>query len=131
MNSCQYNLLISIICQCPYFIRYIFHGTAADSSTCIWNNTICAKLVASILNFNISSCMISRSGQVEGFILFCMPDIFQFYIRQYFLSCLFIFCTSALVFFLYSSSILIRFFLLLLPSTISIQESTFPSCACT
>ena len=29
--------------------------------------------------------MISRSGQIEGFILLCMPDIFQFHIRQYLL----------------------------------------------
>ena len=77
MNSCQYNLLISVICQCAYFIKHIFHGTAADSSTGIWNDTICAELITSILNFNISSCMISRLRQVKILVLFCLSDLFH------------------------------------------------------
>ena len=96
MNSCQYNLLISVICQCTYFIKHIFHGTAADSSTGIWNDTICAELITSILNFNISSCMISRLRQVKILVLFCLSDLFHldlcFSVIFLVLCILFIFC---------------------------------------
>ena len=75
MDSGQYDFLITICSKCLYFLDHIFFGTASHSSSCIWNNTVRAELITSVLYFDIRSCMLSCTAQMKILILLCMSDI--------------------------------------------------------
>ena len=82
MDSCQYDFFISAFCQLFYFPNHIFSFPASHPSSCIGNNTVGAKLIASILYFDICAGMFSRMGQMKLLILRSMTNIYNFFLNS-------------------------------------------------
>ena len=53
MDTCHHHFLIALCSQSLYFLSHIFHGTARQRPSHMWDNTVCAILVAAILYFQI------------------------------------------------------------------------------
>jgi len=60
MNSGQYHFLISGRCQTLYFLQNILNISASHPSSGIRNNAVRTESVATVLDFNESSCMLSE-----------------------------------------------------------------------
>ena len=75
MNSSQYNFLIAICRKFCHFPNYILFRTTSHSSSRKRNDTVGAKLIASILYFNVCSCVFCCFFQVHLLIFVCMINI--------------------------------------------------------
>ncbi len=63
MDPCQDDFPASCVCKSHGFLADRFRPAASDSSSDIGNNTIRTKLIASILDFQKSSCMLRAYPQ--------------------------------------------------------------------
>ena len=81
MNSGKHHFLISGFCQAYHLRNYIFLLSGTDSSSGIGNNAITAKLITTILDFNIGSGMFHLCVQTQFLIFGFFSDFktFVFY----------------------------------------------------
>ena len=79
VDSGQYDFAISICRKMTHFLHYALRTAAAHPPSRIRNNAVGAKLVASILHFDICSRMFSGLRQMQLLIFMCMIDIDHFF----------------------------------------------------
>ena len=75
MNTCQNHFFVSVFRKFSHFSNYIFLFTASHSSSGKWNNTICTKLITSILYFDICSSMFRSFAKMHLFVFFRMVNV--------------------------------------------------------
>ena len=75
MDTRQNDLLIAVSCQCLNLLKNIFHTSAADASSCIRDNAVGTKLIASILDLNIGTGMFRYRFNVHCLIFMIMGNI--------------------------------------------------------
>ena len=70
MDTCQYNLPVTVLRHASDLPDDIFRPAAADSASGIGDDTVRAELIASVLNFNIGTGVLRRLFQ-SHFFVFC------------------------------------------------------------
>ena len=84
MNSSQNHFLISSCCKCTYLVQHFSNLSAANAASRIRDNTIRAKLVASVLHLDIGPHMFCRVAYRKFLIFFCLVYLDHFYFLDMF-----------------------------------------------
>ena len=83
MNSCEHNFLIAIGRKCTHFFHNFFFSSASDTTSHVWDDAVCTKLVTAVLYFNICPCVFCSLGQMEFFVFFRVIDINDFLLHKH------------------------------------------------
>ena len=75
MDTCQYDLPVTVLRHAGDLPDDIFRPTAADSASGIRDNAVRAELIASVLNFNIGTGVLCRLFQSHFFVFCGMVNI--------------------------------------------------------
>ena len=82
MDTCQYDLPVTVLRHAGDLPDDIFRPTAADSASGIRDNAVRAELIASVLNFNIGPGVLCRLFQSHFFIFRGMVNIYDSSVMQ-------------------------------------------------
>ena len=82
MDTCQYDLPVSVLCHAGDLPDDIFRPAAADSASGIGDNAVRAELIASVLNFNIGTSVLRRLFQSHFFVFCSMVNVYNSSVMQ-------------------------------------------------